>query len=306
LATYEGIVPKSLNSDHYHAQEGSTSDLFWKNNADLPPCPAKPNLASWEITKELKALDSVEYLSGLTLEVEALSVEVSKGRGLQELLNKGNEYDREIARREGLMMAAEDAKDKVRELSEQLVPDEVAAQLENYNQTWRNLDVRLKEIQACKAVIESNLRVRDLMFERQEKLANYGGIVEATKATRSIVKTMLAPTLSKSATHYMSILSGYHREVQVTGDMDVLVEGQGVHSLSGSAKACADLSLRFAIADTLMKNRFPVLLCDELDASFDEQRAARITEMLKSRAEKYQVLMISHKDIESDHIVSLV
>jgi DNA repair exonuclease SbcCD ATPase subunit len=130
---------------------------------------------------------------------------------------------------------------------------------------------------------------------------------DALLALRSLIKQHLYPSLAKAASFYIAGMTGGQRKkVEIDEGFEILVDGQALETLSGSAKAVANLSVRLGLGRVLTHSVFPVVLADEIDASMDDYRAERTADILQQCAASLsQLLLVSHKTPEADFYISL-
>lgn len=127
------------------------------------------------------------------------------------------------------------------------------------------------------------------------------------KLVKPAVKTYLIPSLSKASSALVTqMTSGKRTKVEVDEDFNVKVDGQDVDELSGSAKAVTNLALRFGLGAVLTHGVFSVFLGDEIDAAMDAERVAATAECVRNlKANIKQIILVSHRNPESDHKVEL-
>lgn len=137
--------------------------------------------------------------------------------------------------------------------------------------------------------------------ELDGKAAEYRKVRDVMNILRSLIKQHLMPSLNKVASSLLQQMTGGQRlAVVVDEDFNVVIDGQELETLSGSAKACANLSLRIALGQVLTNRVFSVLMADEIDASMDDFRAEQTANVLCTLENSIsQVLLVSHKTIES-------
>lgn len=130
---------------------------------------------------------------------------------------------------------------------------------------------------------------------------------EAVLAVRTRVKGHLVPSLSAASGVLVARMTGgARRDVRVTEDFEITVDGQPVETLSGSEKAAANLALRVALGQVLTARVFPVFLADEPDAAMDPERAAMTSDTLRSLDQNLaQIVLVTHKEHDADLVVKL-
>ena len=126
-------------------------------------------------------------------------------------------------------------------------------------------------------------------------------------AARLAVKGQLAPELSKAASTLLyAMTNGERRYIDVDEEFNVTVDGQPLQTLSGSGKSVVNLALRLGLGQVLTARVLPIFLGDELDADMDSGRSSATHSTMQSlRQYLSQIILVTHKDIEADNIVSL-
>ena len=130
---------------------------------------------------------------------------------------------------------------------------------------------------------------------------------ENLKEMKVKIKGYVLPSLQKVSSYLLSDMSdGQFNTITISPDFDILVEGREINLFSGSEQAMINLALRLGLGQVLTHKVFSVFIGDEIDASMREDRAQLTADCLK-KISKYinQVILVSHRDIEADHYVSL-
>lgn len=84
------------------------------------------------------------------------------------------------------------------------------------------------------------------------------------------------------------------------------LSGDPINVLSGSGKAVANLAIRLALGQILTNKMFSVFMADEIDGSMDVDRADYTANALKRLTGLIsQVILITHKRPEADHMIEL-
>lgn len=143
--------------------------------------------------------------------------------------------------------------------------------------------------------------------EMRAKAEQWRAAKDALADLRTQIKQHLYPSLAKAASVLLAgMTNGARRSVEIDEDFDVLIDGQRIDTLSGSAKAVANLSIRLGLGQVLTHRVFPVIFADEIDASMDDDRANSTQEMLYQCARRVsQFLMVSHKTPAADWYIDL-
>ena len=130
---------------------------------------------------------------------------------------------------------------------------------------------------------------------------------EALKDVRLEAKQHLVPSLSRVASALLSEMTdGKRSKVEVDEEFEVTVDGQPVRTLSGSGISVVNLALRIALGQVLTQKVVPLFLADEIDHDMDEERAEATHASLKKLTNVLdKVIVVTHKDIQGDHIIHL-
>lgn len=133
--------------------------------------------------------------------------------------------------------------------------------------------------------------------------------IEALNTYKAQIKTAILPSVNAVATQWLLRMSeGKHHKVELTDNMDILVNGEPIEALSISGRALGHLSLRMALGQVLTNHVFPVFMADEVDASMRNERAQNVldalTDMLNGSMK--QIIMISHRELDRvDHVIDI-
>lgn len=130
---------------------------------------------------------------------------------------------------------------------------------------------------------------------------------EALGVLRTLIKQHLYPSLAKASSSLLAgMTNGARRRVEIDEDFDVLIDGQRLDTLSGSAKAVANLSIRLGLGQVLTHKVLPIIFADEIDASMDDNRAASTHDILRQCSRQVsQLLLVSHQTPDADHVIDL-
>lgn len=156
------------------------------------------------------------------------------------------------------------------------------------------------------AVVRFNA-ARDQVAEYVQKSDEYAEAKRRVQALKVQVKTHLLPSLNKVASILLNQMTGGERyEVLVDEDFEITIDGQPIGTLSGSGKAVANLAVRIALGQILTNKVFSVFFADEVDAAMDDDRAAYTAQALRRLTDLIgQVVIITHKRPETDHLIEL-
>lgn len=117
------------------------------------------------------------------------------------------------------------------------------------------------------------------------------------------VKNGLTPSISKVASDISSkITSGKISEIRIADDFSITADGKEIRLLSGGEEAVVNLAIRLALSSVLTRKAFNVFIGDEIDQSMDDERASATADTLRELSSYIdQVILISHKRIDSEH-----
>src|SRR3546814_15623569 len=83
-----------------------------------------------------------------------------------------------------------------------------------------------------------------------------------------------SPSLSRVATSLIhQMTNGVLTSVEVDEDMNIMVDGQDIATLSGAGATVANLAIRIGLGRVLVSRIFPVFIGDEIDSAMDAERA---------------------------------
>src|SRR3546814_4452753 len=142
--------------------------------------------------------------------------------------------------------------------------------------------------------------------DAKQKAKDYTEGAEALAEARGLVKAYLAPSLSRVATSLIhQMTNGVLTSVEVDEDMNIMVDGQDIATLSGAGATVANLAIRIGLGRVLVSRIFPVFIGDEIDSDMDAERAEATAVALSSLTDQLeQVLIVTHKQFEhADRVV---
>jgi DNA repair exonuclease SbcCD ATPase subunit len=182
------------------------------------------------------------------------------------------------------------------------------------HQRGKNLNLQIQTQSELKKAHESynsyvaaKIKHDAMVVQIQEDTDAYKLEVEVLQELMDAIKSQLLPTINQVGSGMLSLMSeGLHTKLELTEDMQIMVDDEPVDALSGSGKSIAHLSLRLTLAQVLTTGMFPVFMVDEVDGSMSESRSAKVMEALTLMMRKTvkQLIVISHKTIESpDHLI---
>lgn len=187
-------------------------------------------------------------------------------------------------------------------------------QLEKYSGDFEKYEKNYNESLTAQQLIrqyDTYKSAYDVQVEKVDKLKaeveNYDAAIVGLRNLKTSIKSYLVPSLNKVASAYLSQMTdGGRSSVVISEDFDIVVDGQPMEALSGSAKAVANLAIRLALGQTLTNSVFSVLMADEIDAAMDKERSEYTAKCLRNLTDKIsQIIIISHKKLEADNYVEL-
>lgn len=163
----------------------------------------------------------------------------------------------------------------------------------DFNQrVWSNYDAEFEKYSEYKTELSIAL---DNKLEQQK-------VVASLEKFKMRIKSNILPSVNAVASQWLLRMSdGKHESVELTEDMEILVNNEPIEALSISGRALGHLSLRMALGQVLTNSIFPVFIGDEIDASMRDGRAQfvldNLVEMLKGSMK--QLIIISHRNLEN-------
>jgi DNA repair exonuclease SbcCD ATPase subunit len=192
--------------------------------------------------------------------------------------------------------------DKLNSLN--LVEDNILISLEETLLELQAYQVELRLYTKSKQTYEDNLIRKQQLTN---KVSQYEKVIIAMQEVRVKVKEYLVPSLNKVSSSLLSRMTGgEHNEVAIDPDFNILIDGQSIDTLSGSAKAVSNLAIRIGLGQVLTNSKLSILLCDEIDHGCDIERSQYLMECISNLTSNIgQVIVISHKETEAQHYITL-
>ena len=191
-----------------------------------------------------------------------------------------------------------------RQLDDMDEEPDIDALVERYHE-MRNYEADvLRYQQAWDKVVELDEKI----VAKQRLAEEYTEGVKELGEARAELKSLLAPLLTREASALIhDMTNGKLKDLTVDEDMNIVVAGQPLETLSGAGKTVANIALRVALAKTLTGSAFPVFIGDEMDGDLDHERREATTQaMLSLKNHLTQIILITHKDVDiADHVVDL-
>lgn len=145
------------------------------------------------------------------------------------------------------------------------------------------------------------------VIEAEENRDGYKKGNEALKDIRKEVKQYLIPSLAKASSILLQEMTdGERRDIKIDEDFEITVDKQPVSTLSGSGVSVVNLAIRIALGQVLTQSVIPVFLADEIDANMAERRTkATYKGLTRLKKRLKQIIVITHKEFEGDHLICL-
>lgn len=187
-------------------------------------------------------------------------------------------------------------------------------QLDGAVERYRDVTLELEAAKQYEAARERYDMVKDayvegvrVIGEIETSAEEHRKVREVMAVLRGLIKQHVLPSLNTVASQLLRQMTGGQRNiVHVDDDFNVQVDNQDLDTLSGSGKACANLSLRIALGQVLTNRVISIMLADEIDDSMDDFRAEQTSGVLRMLEERVsQVLLVSHKQVDAPHHVRL-
>lgn len=291
---WEGDEPKYRDTE----LEAMLRAIAKRNQAvDPGPRPEVPALSKADISQAMTALKAQSLKQELLDELAALPI---VGENFEDDRDASALYDQQHAAWKSAENV-EELKAKIAvfgELDEELIElRRKYTERRVYEAAVKAYDEAMKALEARKGELE----------EIRTELDDFKNAGKALTELKVKIKQHLLPTLAKVASKLLSNMTGGERQlIEIDDAFNITVDGQSITTLSGSAKAAANLSVRIGLGQVLTNKVFSVLLADEIDAAMDADRAEHTAASLRAlTSEISQIILISHKRPEADAYVEL-
>lgn len=271
----------------------------------LGPAPSAPSLSPGQIEQALTAHMAQDERASLLKARDVIPEHrASVTRELMEAVDYETRmisYARDVALRAEEDQQREDLKAAIAAL------DGADDKLIDLRKRYTDRMVYEGALAAYDKAMEAYAAAQGNLEEAEEQLEDYKNAAKALTELKVRIKQYLLPSLSKVASKLLKSMTGGARQlIEIDDAFNITVDGQALATLSGSAKAAANLSVRIGLGQVLTNKTFSVLLADEIDAAMDEDRAGHTASSLRDlTSEISQIILISHKRPEADAYVEL-
>lgn len=180
-------------------------------------------------------------------------------------------------------------------------------ELERLGHTLRESITYDSDLRAYLRRKEEWQKASDQIRDLEEQDRGYVAASKALKELRTEVKKYLVPSLNRMSSYLLNQMTdGQRQVVLIDEEFNITIDGQPIETLSGSGVAVANLAIRLGLGRVLTHQVFSVFMGDEIDASMDDNRATHtINCLLKLKENVDQIILVSHKDHEVDHLITL-
>lgn len=262
----------------------------WK---DEPVEPEKVDMTAEEIMQAEHAYNVRQNIGKIGPIPDDMSAQLSqveeRQRDWQTYERQMKQY-REIAELNALLQAELDA------LPEAL-SDDAFGQLYERHQRAQHYENECRDRVAEQEAFD---KVAGMIAEERRLAEAFQEGAKALADTRAELKAIIAPKISTIASALINEMSaGALTSVLVDDEMNITVDGQKLHTLSGAGKTVANLALRVAMGQALVAHAFPVFLADEIDGDMEPaRREATLTALSSLKHRLDQVLLVTHRDVD--------
>jgi len=270
----------------------------WPDELEEPTPKVINNLA-----QEITAHDRASERDSLRHQLSQITVPANRSADLERVRDYNRQWARYDERRQRY---AEDFRtwEEAQAALQTLGPSEDADQT---RQAWDASARYEQELVAYEKNSKQYVEQLQMVTAQRTEAEGFKRGAEALKLTRQKVKQELTPSLSREASMLMfAMTNGERQTIIVDEDFNVFVDNQPLATLSGSGKSVVNLALRIGLGRVLTSRIFPIFIGDEIDYAMDQDRVGATQQMFRGLTKLLdQVILVTHKGIEADNIVSL-
>lgn len=242
----------------------------------------------------VKELAELPVLLDMSVSLAALREQLAEWRACDAALERVLRQEREndAAERELMELGTVKTQETIDALADRLADARV----------YEAALVEFERVQTEMADLSAQIAEKQKMAEEFAK----GGAALAD--ARATVKSFLAPALSRVSSAIINDMTlGKLSSVVVDDDMEITVNAQRLETLSGAGETVANIALRIALGQVLVKNTFPVFIGDEMDSDADDLRRQATAEAIRNLKDRLsQIILITHRDSEiADQVINL-
>lgn len=189
-----------------------------------------------------------------------------------------------------------------------LLPMDLEEQLKIAQTNWNDAIVQETLLTQYEKAVATYTAMVEKMKGFQAELADWKKGKDAVLSLRAKVKGYILPSLNMVSSRLIAEMTGgVMSSIYINEDFEIKVDGQSLETLSGAGKSVANLAIRISLGQVLCGHTFPALALDEIDASFDDNRADYTAQCVRRLTGAFkQVLLVSHKKrIEADNYIGV-
>lgn len=300
------LTLQDIKQGEVECPECHTSFVPGHGHVELPD---GPDLKKHEIKQHAQHILDAQAAQEAYAEIQTLGNPKDVSEELKQTLNLQAEweaYDRLDAQRQAQLAANLEAEKELRAVGD-IIPERELDQMKSDLFDSRYYERLLADYEKAK---ERYDKLSEEITELTRLSGEFRKGGEALSDARATLKAHLAPTFSRVASSLLADMThGKLSTVEVNEDMDVMVNGQALETLSGGGETVANIALRLALGQVLVSKTFPVFFGDEMDADADNTRREAVAEAMKALIDqKYlkQIILITHRGVDiADHVVDL-
>lgn len=195
-------------------------------------------------------------------------------------------------------------------------PEKIAKELDFYRRAIEGLSIQEREFEKKAAVLTGSMEKPDEVAaqiaaltgeieELEKKHAALSMAIDAIESAHEEMRGNVSPLLTRGASElFEQMTGGKYSGLYVDNDLGLSflekgkAEYRNVEYLSAGALDAAYLALRLTLTEYLYQEP-PVFVFDDAFVRFDDERLDRVCGILKTLAEKYQVIVLSCQEREA-------
>lgn len=292
----EGEIPPKPPSVSLEAiREERQRQTKWEGHSYDPDLP-EPTLTQEQITKHQKAIMDSPQRQLLTQQLEELG---EAPKDVEKEISLWQEYHA------GLAQSEADQKRYQEYLEKRAEVDSLPPPQPDLRERLRLFEAYETDMIHYNSVMESQKTLREQIDKNSKDQSDHLNASKAVQAMRGKIKRYIIPALAQVSSNLLAqMTSGERSKIEITNDFEIYVDNQHVRTLSGSGISVVNLALRVALGQVLTRRVLPIFLADEIDANMASGRTQATHSSLKKLAETLsQVIVISHKEMEGDHLI---
>lgn len=301
-----GEPPAYPHHSKEYLREQAQQWAKWDSGNEIA-IPQGPNLTTTQIAHMRESNKNTEEFNAAVAARQALPVHVDQSSLLNAMtgaITAWAVYDAEFKKHQAAVAASEAAQSALNDLGPLPTEGSVEALQRALSEAEGFERDLAHHFELCARFQQQSAEVEALV----QKADKFKQGAEALGDARATLKAHLAPLLSRVASkliHDMTV--GELSSVYVDDNMEISVDGQAIETLSGAGETVANLALRMALGQVLVRDTFPVFLGDEIDSDADDQRREATKVAIQALQKTLtQIILVSHRQIDiADHVLDL-